>query len=53
VETALQAGVKLPPAQLIRVGDTYFMLDGHHRVSVAQARGELEIEVEVTVWELA
>jgi hypothetical protein len=52
VATARQDGLGLPPVQLIRVGDNYFLLDGHHRVSVARSRGELEIEAEVTVWEL-
>jgi hypothetical protein len=45
--------VPLPPVQLIRVGEAYFVRDGHHRISVAQALGEDCIEAEVTVWELA
>ena len=53
VATARQERLGLPPVQLIQVGDSYFLLDGHHRVSVARARGEREIEAEVTVWELA
>lgn len=27
----------LPPVELIRVGGIYFVVDGHHRISVAQA----------------
>lgn len=45
--------VPLPPVELIEVGGTYFVRDGHHRVSVAQAFGEEYIEAEVTVWEIA
>ena len=29
----------LPPVSLVRLGDLYFVEDGHHRVSVARARG--------------
>lgn len=34
----------LPPVSLIRVGELYFVEDGHHRVSVARARGQLAID---------
>ena len=50
---AFIAGVTLPPVQLIQVGDTYFVQDGHHRVSVARALGQTYIDAEVTIWELA
>ena len=53
VATARQDGLGLPPVQLIEVDGIYFLEDGHHRVSVAWARGQCEIEAEVTVWELA
>ena len=53
VATAREEGRGLPPVQLIRVGDTFFVQDGHHRVSVARARGEVDIEAEVTEWSLA
>lgn len=43
--------IPLPPVELIQVGDTYFVRDGHHRVSVARALGEAAIEAQVTVWE--
>ena len=42
----------LPPVKLIKVGDLYFVRDGHHRISVARAMGQLEIEAEVTVWQV-
>ena len=50
---ARQRGVKLPPVVLIQVGNIYFVEDGHHRISVAHAWGEQEIEAEVTVWQVA
>jgi hypothetical protein len=43
----------LPPVVLIQVGDVYFVRDGHHRISVARARGQLDIEAEVTLWHVA
>jgi len=35
--------VELPPIDLIRVGDIYFVRDGHHRISVVRALGLQEI----------
>jgi len=43
----------LPPVELIRLGDVYFVRDGHHRISVVRAFGLQEIDAVVTVWELA
>jgi len=40
-------GVSLPPVRLNRLGDAYFVADGHHRVSVARARGQAFIEAEI------
>ena len=53
VATAWQSGIKLPPVDLIQIGETYFVEDGHHRISVAQAFGRTEIEAKVTVLEVA
>jgi hypothetical protein len=50
VAAALMSGIKLPPVELIKVRDNYFVRDGHHRISAAKAFGQLEIEAEVTVW---
>jgi hypothetical protein len=46
-------GVELPPVNLVKIGDEYFVLDGHHRVSVARAFGATTITALVTVWILA
>jgi hypothetical protein len=50
VACARQVDVPLPLVQLIQVGDSYFVRDGHHRISVARWLGQQEIEAEVTVW---
>jgi hypothetical protein len=39
--------VNLPPVQLYQVGAVYFVRDGHHRISVARARGQEFVEAEV------
>ena len=53
VMAARWTDVPLPPVELIRIGDAYFVRDGHHRISVAHALGESCIDAEVTAWELA
>jgi len=37
-------GATLPPISVVAVGDEYVLRDGHHRVSVARARGALTID---------
>ncbi|MBL8051150.1 MAG: ParB N-terminal domain-containing protein, partial [Anaerolineales bacterium] len=39
--------VHLPPIVLYKVGEIYFVVDGHHRVSVAREQGQEYIEAEV------
>ena len=41
---AEQRGTLLPPISVVAVGDAYAIRDGHHRVSVARARGALTID---------
>jgi hypothetical protein len=53
VAVAHQMGASLPPVELIQVDDTYFVRDGHHRVSVARAFGQEYIEAKVIVWRLS
>jgi len=43
----------LPPVELIRVGDEYYVRDGNHRVSVARAFGQPYIEALVTEYRVA
>ena len=40
-------GAVLPPISVVPVGERYAVLDGHHRVSVARARGALTIDAAV------
>jgi ParB-like chromosome segregation protein Spo0J len=41
-------GQNLPPIELRKVGDAYFVVDGHHRVSVARQQGQIYIDAYVT-----
>jgi hypothetical protein len=36
IDRAFQRGEDLPPVELYEIGDSYFVVDGHHRVSVAR-----------------
>ena len=38
----------LPPADLVQVGDEYYVVDGHNRVAAARRAGGLEIDADVT-----
>ena len=51
IALAHQQDIALPPIELVQIDDCYFVRDGHHRISVARALGQREIEAEVTVWE--
>ena len=37
----------LPPVELTKVGEIYFVRDGHHRISVARRAGQREIDAHV------
>jgi hypothetical protein len=53
VATAMLRGEVLPPVELIQVRDTYFVVDGHHRLSAARALKHSHVDAAVTVWEIA
>lgn len=44
------ARLPLPPIHLIQIGDSYFLRDGHHRVSVARTFGQTAMDAEVITW---
>ncbi|RZS44252.1 ParB-like nuclease family protein [Herbihabitans rhizosphaerae] len=46
---ATRRGEAIPPIEVYRVGDLHFVIDGHHRVSVAHAMGLKTIDAYVTV----
>jgi hypothetical protein len=37
-----------PPIVAVKLGDTYFVIDGHHRVALARRRGGESIDADVT-----
>ncbi|HRA47512.1 MAG TPA: hypothetical protein PK819_05520 [Thermomicrobiales bacterium] len=47
IDKAFHTDVRLPPVQLYKVGDVYFVKDGNHRVSVARERGIEFVDAEV------
>ena len=47
VNRAFYQDISLPPVVLYKVGDVYFVVDGHHRVSVARRQGQVDIDAEV------
>ncbi|MDQ1202294.1 chromosome partitioning protein ParB [Rhodococcus sp. SORGH_AS_0303] len=46
--TAWRRGEPMPPIEVYRVGGMHFVIDGHHRVSIACAMHSLTIEAYVT-----
>ncbi|MEO8289261.1 MAG: hypothetical protein ABI670_22875 [Chloroflexota bacterium] len=48
VAGAQMQGVTLPPVELLKVGESYIVRDGNHRVSVAHHYGVEFIDAEVT-----
>lgn len=47
VDRAFYEDIHLPPVVLYKVGEVYFVVDGHHRVSVAREKGQDYIDAEV------
>ncbi len=47
IYNAYDEGKSLPPIEVVRVGDDYYVRDGHHRVSVAKAIGQTHIEAKI------
>jgi hypothetical protein len=45
---AQRRGESVPPIEVYRIGDMHFVVDGHHRVSVAHALGLKTIDAYVT-----
>jgi hypothetical protein len=48
IATAKRRGEAMPPIRAFRVADAYFVEDGHHRVAVARAQGQPDIDGYVT-----
>jgi len=47
VKTAMEEGAGLPPIEVYKVGEVYFVMDGNHRVSIAKQEGFTSIEARV------
>jgi hypothetical protein len=47
IDKAHYADVVLPPVELYKIGEVYFVKDGNHRVSVARERGQVDIDAYV------
>jgi hypothetical protein len=48
IALAHRKGIPLPPIELLERADGYYIIDGRHRVSVAQALGRPDIEAWVS-----
>ena len=47
VYRAMTEGEELPPIDVYQVGETYYVIDGHHRVSVARSLGRPTIPARI------
>jgi hypothetical protein len=45
---AVDALEMLPPVEVVKVGEEYFVVDGHNRVAAAQRAGAVAIDADVT-----
>jgi hypothetical protein len=45
---ALRTDRELPAVELYRLGDAYYVVDGHHRIAAALAVGQLAVDAHVT-----
>lgn len=48
VKIATESLAGVPPIEVYKVGDAYFVRDGNHRVSIARSNGQTHIEAYVT-----
>ena len=48
IDHAMKTDVALPPIEIYKIGDIYFVRDGNHRVSVARQQGQVYIDAYVT-----
>lgn len=53
IASAIHQGESMPAVELIKAGDTYYVRDGHHRISVARAFDQAVIDARVVEWRIA
>jgi len=51
IERAVSSGKELPPCELYKVCNAYFVKDGHHRISVAKAQNRRFVQARVLEYE--
>ena len=49
ISRAMERLERLPPIDLVQVGDDYYVTDGHNRIAAARRAGGLEIDADVTL----
>jgi len=52
IDKALMRGEYLPPVELYKIGDFFFVIDGNHRVSVAREKGQRYIDAHIRELEI-
>ena len=52
IDKAQYTDISLPPVELYKIGQVYFVKDGNHRVSVARQRGQYDIDAYVTEYDV-
>lgn len=50
---AIQVEEPLPAVELVQINGAYFVVDGHHRISVARAQGMVAVDAHVIEWSLS
>jgi len=48
----MERGCSVPSVDLYKLGDNYYVLDGHHRVAAARLNGQVEIDAHVVEYVL-
>lgn len=52
IDRVFLKGEYLPPVEVYKIGDFYFVIDGNHRVSVAREKGQIFIDANVIELEI-
>ncbi|MFQ6067759.1 MAG: ParB N-terminal domain-containing protein [bacterium] len=47
IKRALQGGIILPPVELYKIKDEYYVVDGHHRISVGKEMGQEYVDARI------
>ncbi|GAI00185.1 unnamed protein product, partial [marine sediment metagenome] len=47
IKRALEGGVILPPVELYKIKDQYYVVDGHHRISAGKEMGQEYVDAQI------